>query len=118
MLLLAIFEQIHTSKVTRNFIEINNELAESYITIANRYSIDIEQSSLIIAFITLAETKFWCLRPKSNAENHKDTAIDSLELLRKYYWGATFSEDLFPLLKMETSRNKLAKVILLGLGQK
>lgn len=112
LLLLAILEMIDKKIIRRNFIEPSTTLEDSYSHFFSHYPAGQNSGNAAQAFIELQSTDFWQLRLKQGANNHMQKEVRSLEQLRRSYWGATFSEDLYPLLVMEGSRKKLEKTLI------
>lgn len=62
-------------------------------------------------FYDLDSESFWSLVPRSGQASDSGCSCISLHQLKERYLGARFSEDLFPLLVMETHRKKIEAVI-------
>lgn len=111
-LLLSILDAIAASTVTRNFIEPTFELAETF---AGYWSLVMplgSSGSLSLPFYHLQSSGFWHLVSQPGIPHERGRAIGSVRLLRKFYLGARFDDDLFPLLVMETSREKLRSALI------
>jgi len=63
-------------------------------------------------FYHLSTSGFWNLVEQHGQPHLTGRTISSVKRLREYYKGATFDEDLFPLLVMESFREKLREVLI------
>ena len=70
------------------------------------------QASMAYPFFYLQSADLWSLKPRLDAKIKPGQTIKSMKKLRELYYGAKFSEDLFPLLQMQTSREKLRAVLI------
>jgi putative restriction endonuclease len=111
-LLLSILDAIASSAVTRNFIEPSFELAETFAGYWSLVMPPGTSGSLSYPFYHLQSSSFWRLVSQPGIPDERGRAIGSVKLLRKYYLGARFDDELFPLLVMETSREKLRSVLI------
>ncbi len=111
LLLFAVFDDIAARIITRNFIEPTENLEEHYHQYWNSIYPEISIQSMAAPFCQLAEEPFWNLVPQPGQTLASDFTADSLDDLRKQVLGARFCEDLFPLLVMETHREKLRAVL-------
>lgn len=110
-LLLSILDHLASGQITKNFIEPSLELTETFQEyIALLPKIDRE-ASMAYPFYHLESSDFWEMLPQPGVEHRKGRAIKSMKRLRELYLGARLSKDLFMLLQMETSREKLRTVI-------
>lgn len=112
LLLLTILEMLGCKSIQRNFVEPNAELESHYQLLTARYPFVENCENAALAFIGLQSTSFWLLRKRYGDIDIAPHKIINMAQLRQYYWGAKFSEDLFPLLVMDTSRKKLEKTLI------
>ena len=70
------------------------------------------QASMAYPFFYLSNDGFWNLQPRQDTNFKHGRTIKSLKQLREWYYGAKFSDDLFPLLQMQTSCEKLRTVLI------
>ena len=111
LLLMAVLDLIAHHRLNRNFIEITDELSGRFEGYLGRLPTEIGSVDLAVPFIGLERENFWHLRPR-NVHGPVDTAaITTVAQLREYYFGAKISDDLFPLLQMQTTREKLRTVL-------
>lgn len=111
-LLLSILDAIESSSITRNFIEPSFELAETF---AEYWSLVMPigtSGSISYPFYHLNSSGFWHLVSNPEIPHEPGRAISSIKRLREFYLGARFDDDLFPLLVMDTSREKLRSVLI------
>lgn len=110
-LLLSVLDLIGTGLINRNFIEPNLELTETF----NRYLAllpDFDRwVSIANPFYRLESDGFWSLKVRPGISIPPGKTTNSLKQLRDCCYGASFNDDLFPLLKMKTSREKLRAVL-------
>jgi putative restriction endonuclease len=65
------------------------------------------QASMAYPFFFMGSDGFWNLQPRHETRAKHGQTISSLKRLRECYFGAKFNDDLFPLLQIESSRDKL-----------
>lgn len=111
ILLLTVLDLIGSGTITRNFIEISPSLINSYQKNLNVIGGTQDLSDPAAAFLTLKRTGFWHLRPRPEIEINKSQKEIDTPTLRKHYFGATLNDDLFPLLKMQTYRERLRHML-------
>ncbi len=63
-------------------------------------------------FIYLQSDGFWNLQQKPDASVKSGQTISTVKRLRECFYGGKFNDDLFPLLQMQTSREKLRGVLI------
>ena len=108
LLLLAIIEHINSGTLLRNFISPSSELIATYTGYTlHEEGIRKQQPSLAIPFWNLQGSSFWHLRLKDTTSWSSDNTVDDLVVLKELAFGATLSEDLYALLLMQASRDKL-----------
>lgn len=111
LLLLSVLDLIGCGSISRNFIEPSFELTDIFR--AYLCSLKIEKiSSMAYPFIFLMRDGFWSLRPKSGGALQPGQVFSNMELLAQHYYGAVLDADLYPLLQMGVSREKLRKVLI------
>ena len=108
LLLLAVLDQIDCSELLKNFILPSAELEAKYV----RYQVRVndqhyQQPSCAIAFWNLRKTPFWELRPKPTVQQLPENQVSSMRELSSLVYGATLDQELYALLQMRTSREKL-----------
>ncbi|WP_319549166.1 hypothetical protein [Desulfogranum marinum] len=112
LLLLIVLDMFAKGKITRNFIVPSPELEERFYNALLLFTGDIGKDDFGETFYGLKHTGLWDLVPKAEAKDDSLLEEYVTNCLRKYYWGAKLPEDLYPLLVMETSRNKVRQVLL------
>lgn len=112
LLLLAVIDEIESGTIVRNFISPSpglEQLFDDYCTL----SLPLDcLASLAIPFCHLAETPFWELKPQPGKFFGRNLETMTMSELRSHYFGAKFSDDLYPLLQMETFRQQLRQVLI------
>ena len=111
LLLLSVLDLIANGGLHRNFIEPSAELNDRFDSFLGL--LPPLKGSVLIAesFVGLESDGFWQLRPRAGYESLPGQEITSVERLRVCYFGAILNDDLFPLLQMRTSREKLRTVL-------
>ena len=112
LLLMVVLDSIAHHRLHRNFVEPSPELVERFEGYQERLPSDIGRINLAEPFIELEAEEFWHLRPRSGHDPADQEAITTVERMRESYFGAKLSDELFPLLQMQTSREKLRNVLL------
>lgn len=111
-LLLAVLDQIESAQITRNFISPSFELTRTWLNyIATLANLPL-RPSMALPFYHLESADFWQLISQPGREHLRGRQIQSMAKLRSFYLGARFSDDLFPLLQMATSRKKLQTALI------
>lgn len=107
LLLISVFDHIGLGRIKRNFIEPSLELERTF----QRQWVDLfpdnQIPSMAESFCQLVDEPFWNLVPQPGQPLAPDFIANSLGYLRERVLGARFSDDLYPLLVMETHREKL-----------
>ena len=111
-LLLSILDLIASGTITRNFIEPSFELAELFTGYWNRIMPMGPSGSMSYPFYHLESSEFWHLVSPPDVPHERGRTISSVKRLRGLYLGARFSDDLYSLLLMEKSREKLRDVLI------
>ena len=106
-------DQIDCSELLRNFILPSAELEAKYV----RYQVRVNdqhyrQPSCAIPFWNLRKTPFWELRPKPNVKQLGENNVYSMSELRRLVYGAILDQELYALLQMRTSRDKLKSCLI------
>lgn len=112
LLLLTVLDFIEAGIIVRNFIEPSFELAETFQNYCALLLPPERKASMSYPFYHLESAAFWHLRPHPGQRHQKGLAIRSVKRLRQLYLGAQFSSDLYPLLQMPGSREKLRMVLI------
>jgi hypothetical protein len=68
--------------------------------------------SIAVPFCRLEKDHFWHLVVQPGVAKDKGAQVGSLERLRHLYLGARFDEDLYPLLVMPGSRDRLREAVI------
>ncbi|MFW2369007.1 MAG: hypothetical protein ACN4GW_21540 [Desulforhopalus sp.] len=112
LLLLAVLDCIENVTIGRNFINLSPGLEQRF----HDYCIGImppgQRVNLASPFFSLGRTSFWELKPRPGTVIEKTGGNITLSELRTDFFGAKFSDDLYPLLQMATFRGKLRQVLL------
>lgn len=111
-LLLSILDAIASSGITKNFIEPSFELAETFAGYWSLVMPPGTSGSMSYPFYHLESSGFWHLVGKLGIPHERGRTIGSVKLLLKYYLGARFDDDLFSLLVIETSRDRLRSALI------
>ncbi len=111
-LLLSIFDLIASGTITRNFIEPSFELAETFAGYWLQVMPIGTSGSMSYPFYHLSTSGFWDLVTQSGHSHLSGRTISSVKRLRELYLGSRFAADLYPLLVMENSREKLRKIVI------
>jgi len=112
LLLLTILDYIDSGIIVRNFIEPSFELAQSFQNYCALLLPPERKASMSYPFYHLESAAFWELQPQPGQQHKKGLVVSSVKRLRQLYLGAKFSTDLYPLLQMPGSRNKLRMVLI------
>lgn len=111
VLLLSVLELIDSGYIKRNFISPDQELLERYTTILSRVTPQCATVDMSLPFQDLQNNDFWQL-VASDPQRTDHQRVGSLPTLQEQYLGARLAKDLYPLLLMPSSRNKLKEVLL------
>lgn len=111
-LLLSVLDLIAEGKIQRNFVLPSDELGQTFQEYQKLLPERDILSSFVPSFIQLGRHSFWELRARPGLACSSASAITSLKRLRYYYFGARFSSDLYPLLQMHVSREKLHSTVM------
>ena len=111
-LLLSILDLIGYGSITKNFIEPSFELTETFQGYIGLLPPMNRQASMAYPFFYMQSADLWNLQPRLDAKIRSVQAIGTMKKLRELYYGAKFSDDLFPLLQMQLSREKLRAVLI------
>jgi putative restriction endonuclease len=112
LLLMAVLDLIAHGRLHRNFIDPSPELVLRFQDYQKLLPSKIVSVNLAEPFIGLETEDFWHLRPCHLDGVTREHGINTVEILRTCYFGAKLSDDLFPLLQMPASREKLRNVLL------
>lgn len=110
LLLLTVLDLVGTRQINRNFFDLSPALEKQYEVYRASLSA-VTSSSPAIPFCTLVDTGFWHLVPRRHVP-WPDSKPATLDKLRTVCLGAKVDDDLYPLLVMETSRERLRSVLL------
>lgn len=112
LLLMAVLKLISDGRLHRNFVEPTPDLLQRFVAYQRLLPSEIGSVEMAVPFIGLEIEEFWHLCPRSGKDPADAGAIMTVAQMRKYYFGAKLSDDLFPLLLMQTSREKLCTTLL------
>ena len=112
LLLLATMDLIAHIAITRNFIEVSDELSETWLAYLALMPPMNRRVSMAASFFSMGNEGFWHLKSRTGLEARQRQPIRSLKRLREHYYGAKVNDDLFPLLQMRPSREKLRTVLI------
>lgn len=111
-LLMSIFDHINTGRIARNFIEPSFELTQTFLSYIALIPDIGRQASMAYPFYYLESSCFWELVPQPGEQHREGLAMKSMKRLREVYLGARFSDDLYPLLQMMHTREKLKNILI------
>lgn len=112
LLLLSVLDLISTGSLSKNFIEPSFELAETFNNYLSKVIPVGKTASMSYPFYHLDTSEFWHLVPQPGISHQRGRTVSSVKRLRELYLGARFDDELFPLLIMKGSREKLRTVLL------
>lgn len=112
VLLLSIFDHIETGRITRNFIEPDFDLTRTFLDYIALLPDSGRKANFSYPFYYLKSAKFWELKPRYGPPERHGFGTPSIKKLQEQYYGACFSDDLFPLLQMRSSRDKLRTTLI------
>ena len=112
LLLLAVLDSIDSGTITRNFIEPSKRLVEIFENYWTEVLSKEEAAPVASAFVGLGQERFWNLVGQPGVAPDESAALSTVDQLRTYYLGARVEKDLYPLLVMKTTRNRLRSVLL------
>jgi putative restriction endonuclease len=112
LLLLSILDLIASGSITKNFIEPSFELAETFNSYWSKVMPIGISASMSYPFYHLETADFWHLKAQSDIPHQRGRTVSSVKRLKELYFGACFDDDLFPLLIMESSREKLRDTLI------
>ena len=110
-LLLSILDHIATSRITSNFIEPSFELTETFLGYIRLLPAS-RPASMSYPFYHLKSATFWQLATRPELQHRGGLTVSSMKRLRELYLGARIASDLFMLMQMEHSRQKLRAVLI------
>ncbi len=111
-LLLSIFDHINTGLITGNFIEPSFELTQTFLDYTALLPDFGRQAGMAYPFYHLESSGFWILITQPGEQHRQGLAMKSMKRLREVYLGARFSDDLYPILQMTHTREKLKSVLI------
>ena len=111
-LLLSILDQIAQGAITRNFIEPSFELAETFVQYWNRVMPLGSSGNVAYPYYHMGGEPFWELVSRPGVELPAGKVVSSMKKIRELYLGAKLDKELFPLLQMPSSREKLRAVLI------
>ena len=112
LLLLSVMDLIAQGAISRNFIELTRQLSDTFTSHQLPHFAAGHHIDMADPFVSLQEDGFWHLSPRAGNAPPPAASVTTVEQLRQVYFGARFSADLFPLLQMQTSRNKLRETLI------
>ena len=112
LLLMAVLDSIAHHLLHRSLVEPTPELVERFGGYLGRLPAEVNLVNMVEPFIGLGGEEFWHLRPRGGHDPADFKAITTVERMRECYFGAKLSDELFPLLQMQTSREKLRDALL------
>lgn len=112
ILLLSIFDHIDTARITKNFIEPSFELTQTFLDYIALLPNSGRKANISYPFYYLDSSNFWELRPRQEASESSGFGTPSIKKLQERYFGARFSDDLFPLLQMKHTRDTLRTALI------
>jgi putative restriction endonuclease len=110
-LLLSILDLVAQGQVTRNFIEPNFELAETFAGYWQRVMPPDSSGNMAYPFFHMDSEPFWSLVPRPGVKPSRGKVVSSMKRIRELYLGAKLDEQLFPLLLMEPLCRRLRNTL-------
>lgn len=107
VLLLSILDHFASGQITTNLIEPSSELVATFQDYVALLSETERPASMAAAFYDLESSGFWELMVQPGIKHKKGLAIGSIKELRLRYIGAKVPQDLFLLMQMHHTREKL-----------
>ena len=114
LLLLSILDLISSGAISKNLIEPSFELAETFNGYWSKVMPIGTSASMSYPFYHLETADFWHLKEQPDIPHQRGRTVSSVKRLRELYFGARFDDDLFPLLIIESSREKLREKLILN----
>ncbi len=111
-LLLSILDLISAGSINKNFIEPSFELAETFAGYVSKIMPLGASASMSYPFYHMESAGFWKLVPQQGIPHETGRTVSSVKRLRELYLGARFDDDLYPLLLMASSREKLRTALI------
>lgn len=111
-LLLAILDQIAQGGIVSNFVEPSFELAETFGQYWDRIKSLGSSGKVAYPYFHMNSESFWELIAKPAVEAPVGRVISSMKKIREFYLGAKLDEELFGLLLMPSSRERLRNVLI------
>ena len=111
-LLLSIFDHITTGRITGNFIEPSFELTRTFLDYTALIPDFGRHAGMAYPFYHLESSGFWVLITQPGEQHRKGSAMKSMKRLREVYLGGRFSDELYPILQMTHTREKLKNVLI------
>lgn len=115
MLLLSVMDLFAEGQLTRNRIELTDELRELFAIYWSKVNpFDRKYGNIAMPFYHLQSDGFWHLLPRPGHESFLATVarIHAVSTLKETTYGARLEEDLFILLSDERSRDALRTVLI------
>ena len=111
-LLLSIMDLITQGQIKDNFIEPSFDLVRTWNGYWNAIMPVGRQSTMAYPFERLSSDGFWHLVANPGYDTKRLYNASSVAALQRYYAGARFDDDLFPLLCIKRSREQLRAVLI------
>lgn len=111
LLLLSVLDGIASGLIKRNFIELSAELETSFGAYCSRLAPGDVSISMAQPFYDMGGEGFWSLIAEPGVTHQDGLVFNSVDELRRSYLGARFADDLYPLLLMKSSREKLRSLL-------
>lgn len=111
-LLLSVMDLIAYGSITRNFIEPTIDLTDTWMGYIALLPPMNRQASMAYPFFYMNNDGFWNLQPRTDSEIIHGQTIKSIKQLKQCYYGAKFNDDLFPLIQLQSSRQKLRAALI------
>ncbi len=114
LLLIVILDSIGDKEILRNFISPTPELEARFDRYVEIVGVEAVKEDFARAFLVLQASGFWHLAQRKGEEQESVQEVRGTVQLRNTYFGARFSDTLYPLLVMEPSRNRLRQILVEG----
>ena len=111
LLLLCVLDLLDSGRISSNFVEISEDLAELFVRYCERVLPSRRPGDLALPFFHLRSEGFWHLLPKRENAG-LDSQIAYMARLREEVVGARLDEALYDLMRSRENRDRLRSVLI------